>query len=265
MTTPTLNRLLISHITLRGPELYQLYTHIHNHPGRSYPELVAHFVPAGVGNDDFSLSEATLREALNFLLVANLVEQRGNSRFKATFAATPLLTDAHFSLLLLYHIRMHSDERQRAPVLIYQQLAAEDVLTTTSPVLRDQMERGNNQNLFAWTGEKIGFWLHLFSFLGLVRRPERSNEMLILPQLSLVLAALNWAQTHAAVSLASCLEMLDATFFACFTARGRVHCGLSQTLLALDSLGLVQLTHHADASHSLLLGERRVSDIYVRV
>lgn len=65
------------------------------------------------------------------------------------------------------------------------------------------------------------------------------------------------------VSLAACLRVIDATFLACFTGRGRVHRGLAQTLLALESLGQVRLTHSADAAHSLLLGERRVSEVWL--
>jgi hypothetical protein len=262
MTTPALNRLLISHITLRGPEIQQLYRHIAAHPGTPYDDLVAHFVPARPAPSELDLSEAPLREALNFLLVARLVEQHGSSRFRARFAATPLLYHTPFPLLLLHHMAMHPDERQRAPVLIYRQLAAEDVRSTTAPALRDQMERGELHSLFAWTGEKIGFWLHLGHFLGLVRRLERSMEVLIIPHLSLVQAALDWVQRHhACTSLAACLETIDATFFRCFTARGRVHSGLAHTLLALDSLGHIRLTHHADAARSLRLGERRVSDV----
>jgi hypothetical protein len=69
--------------------------------------------------------------------------------------------------------------------------------------------------------------------------------------------------TPSSASLAACLETIDATFFTCFTRGGQVHCGLAQTLLALDALGQIRLMHSADAAHSLLLGERRVSDVQV--
>jgi hypothetical protein len=265
MTTPSLGRLLISHIPLRGPELRQLYALIVAHPGISYADIAARLVVSRDDDDAFGLAEAPLREALNFLLVARLVEQQGSSRFKASFQATPLLPDTSFPLLLLHHIRQHEDERQRAPALIFAQLVAEDGLATTIAALRDQLERGTYRDLFAWTGEKVGFWVHLFSYLGLVRRLERSTEVLIVPQPDLVLTALVWAQRQpdVDVSLAACLRVIDATFFACFTGRGRVHLGLAQTLLALESLGQVRLTHSADAAHSLLLGERRVSEVWL--
>ncbi len=127
------------------------------------------------------------------------------------------------------------------------------------------MERGAYRDLFVWTGEKIGFWLHLCHYLGLIRRLERSTEVLLVPQPALVAGALAWAQQQEGVgrSLAASLRMIDATFFAGFTRRGQVHRGLAQTVLALETLGLVRLTHHADAAHSLLLGERRVSDIWI--
>lgn len=262
MTAPALNRLLISHITLRGPELSALYHHIATHPGTSYDNLVACFVPVRPAPSELDLAEAPLRETLNFLLVACLVEQQGNSRFKARFAATPLLAATSFPMLLLHHIRNHPDERQQAPALIYRQLVLGDVLTMTAATLRDQMERGEHCSLFAWTGEKIGFWLHLYHAMGVIRRLKDSSEMLVVPQPALVLAMLTWVQQQQSLtSLAACLHTIEATFLACFTARGRVHCGLAQTLLALDALGHIRLTHLADAAHSLLLGERRVSDV----
>ena len=39
MTAPSLGRLLISHITLRGPELAQLYALVLAHPSISYDDL----------------------------------------------------------------------------------------------------------------------------------------------------------------------------------------------------------------------------------
>jgi hypothetical protein len=57
--------------------------------------------------------------------------------------------------------------------------------------------------------------------------------------------------------------VIDANLFACFTSRGRVHGGMAQTLLALDRLGRVRLSHSADAARSLLLGDRRVSDVWL--
>src|SRR5262249_12586904 len=147
MSTPSLSRLLISHITLRGPELRQIHTLIEERPGINYDDLAATVIPA-VPPTDFGLEEAPLREALNFLLVARLVEQQGPSRRKASFHATPLLAGAPFTLLLLHHIQAHRDERQRAPALIYRQLVSDDVLAITPSVLREQMERGAHRNLF---------------------------------------------------------------------------------------------------------------------
>jgi hypothetical protein len=264
MTAPSLGRLLISHITLRGPELSQLYTIIVERPGVSYDELTNAMMPAGASVSSFGLEEAPLREALNFLLVARLVEQQGSSRRKASFHATPLLAGAPFALLLLHYIQTHSDERQRAPALIYRQLVSDDVLEITPAVLREQMERGAHRSLFTWTSEKISFWGHLAGYIGLIRRSEREAELLIVPQPNLALAALRWASAQASTSsLDVLLEVIDASLFACFTSRGRVHRGLAQTLLALDRLGRVRLSHSADAARSLMLGDRRVSDMWL--
>jgi hypothetical protein len=264
MTAPSLGRLLISHITLRGPELAQLYALIAERPGVSYDELTDALMPAGANTSSFGLEEAPLREALNFLLVARLVEQQGPSRRKARFLATSLLADTPFALLLLRHIEAHSDERQRAPALIYRQLVTDDVLAITPAVLREQMERGAHRSLFIWTSEKISFWGHLAAYIGLICRSEREAELLVVPQPGLALAALRWASGQASTSsLDALLEVIDANLFACFTSRGRLHRGLTQTLLALDRLGHIRLAHSADAARSLMLGERRVSEVWI--
>ena len=88
MSTPSLGRLLVSHITLRGPELRQLYELIEARPDISYDDIAA-ATTAVVLASAFGLEEAPLREALNFLLVAGMVEQIGPSRRKAIFRATP--------------------------------------------------------------------------------------------------------------------------------------------------------------------------------
>lgn len=264
MTAPTLGRLLISHITLRGPELRQVYRIIAAHPGIAYAGIVTAMTPAPLNHDPFALNEATLAEAVNFLLVAGLIAQDGPARRRATFRVTPLLPDTPFALLLLHHLLVHADPRQRALALIQRQLSNDDTLALTLPDARDRMERGPLQHLFAWTGEKVQFWGHLAGYLGVVRRLERSAEVLIIPQPDLALAACDWALRSVPVrqgSLSQALDVIDRTFFACYTARGRVHRGLTQTLLALEHAQRIQLTHSADAARSLLLGERRVSDI----
>jgi hypothetical protein len=206
LTSPSLGRLLISHIALRGPELAQLYTLIANQPGVGYNELTDVLMPAGASDSSFGLVEASLREALNVLLVARLVEQQGSSRRKASFHATPLLAGAPFALLLLHYIQTHSDERQRAPALIYRQLASHDVLEITPAVMRDQMERGAHSKLFTWISEKISFWGHLAGCIGLIRRSERETELPV-PQPNLALAALRWASGQTSTSSLDALSM----------------------------------------------------------
>ncbi len=261
--TPTLGRLLISHITLRGPELQQLHTLIARRPDICYDELRETLVAPVALRTEIQLEEAPLREALNFLLVAGLVEQRGASRLKATFRVTATLSERPFALLLLHHLCQHGDERQRAISLIHRQLVLDDALAVTPQALRDQMERGPYQKLFVWTSEKIMLWTHLASFLGLVRRLERGGELLVVPQPHLLLDALHWAtsQTAAGGSLDALLRVIDCSLMACYTGRQRVHRGVAQTLIALHSWGEIRLSHSSDAMRSLLLGTWRVSNI----
>lgn len=265
MAGPSLNRLLISHITLRGPEIAQLYALIVELGEPDYAALVTALVPAGGGDSPFELAEAPLREALTFLLAAGLVAQIGDSRRRARFRVTPLLADAPFPLLLLNHIGCHPDGRQRAIRLVHAQLVADDAIAVTAAGLREQMERGPHRDLFAWTGEKIGFWCHLAAYLGLARRLERSEQILLAPTPDVTGAALRWGRAHSDDdSLDAALRVVDTHLFACFTSRGRVHRGLAQALLALEHRGQLQLIHHADAARSLLLGERRVSTFTLR-
>lgn len=255
------SRLLISHITLRGPELRQLYELIRQADGIHYEELQAQLTSAP--RSAFGLEESPLREALSFLLIAGLIAQEGASRRKARFRACPLRPDLPFSLLLLYHLQRHEDERQRAPVAIYRHLVAGDTLSITPPDLREAMERGPERALFIWTGEKLHFWSHLAAALGIIRRLERCAELLIVPQPSLLLAALRWAAGPGTdrARLHDLLAVIDEELFACFTRRRQPHRGLAQTLLALHHDGAIQLSHQADAARSLLVGSRRVSDV----
>ncbi len=84
-----------------------------------------------------------------------------------------------------------------------------------------------------------------------------------MPQPWLIISALRWAgvQPGDVWSLDRCLRMVDAALFACFTRRGNVHVGLAQTLTAMHRRGVLRLTHSADAARSLLLGDRRVSEV----
>jgi hypothetical protein len=265
--TSSPGRLLISHITLRGPELQQTYERIVAYGDVAYQKLCAEVVLDSGIHDDFGLADATLREALNFLVVARLVQRHGGSGRTARFHATPLLPGVAFPLLLLHHIGLLSDERQRAPVLIQRQLTEEDVLSVTPVTLREHMERGPYATLFTWTNEKAIFWGHLAAYLGLVRRLEREGKLLLVPQPTLVLAALRFelgrigAPPASGVPLAAALDGVEAGFFGCFARHRRVHRGLAQTLIALHRLGQVRLTHESDASRSLLLGNWRVSHI----
>lgn len=263
MTAPSLGRLLISHITLRGPDMAQLYELIDARPGIGYEDIADALIPGGLGQSEFGLEEAPLREALNFLLVARMVEQQGPSRRRASFRATPLREGQPFALLLLHHLQGHPDQRQRAPSLVYRQLVVDDTLSITPSALREQMERGPYRDLFTWTTEKISFWGHLIAFTGLIYRSEREADWTIAPAPSVALAALRWgAAVSGRTSLDAALAVIDAELFACFTSRGRVHSGFAQSLLALDQIGVVRLTHSADAAQSVTLGERRVSDIW---
>jgi hypothetical protein len=264
VTAPSVARLLISHITLRGPELRQLYEIIRERPEVLYEDLVRSVVAPVAARDPFGLEEATLREALNFLLVAGMVEQRGSARRKASFSAAPSPPDSDIGipLMLLNRIGQLADERQRAIGLVHRHLVDRDALAFTLAGLRDDIERGPYGHLFAWTGEKIGFWAHLAAYLGLVRRLEREVEGLVVPQPSLVLGALGLALSDGSVSasLDTCLRAIDRAYFACFTRAGRVHRGLAQTLIALHRMGHIHLTHRSDATHSVLLGDWRVSE-----
>ena len=55
MSAPSLGRLLISHITLRGLELAQLYAFIAERPGVSYDELTNALMPVGASDSLFGL------------------------------------------------------------------------------------------------------------------------------------------------------------------------------------------------------------------
>ncbi|NTU86160.1 MAG: hypothetical protein HGA45_43670, partial [Chloroflexales bacterium] len=109
MSTVGGGRLLISHITLRGPELAQAYGLIVARHEVSGDDIVAALCPAA-GTSPFALADAPLREALSFLSLSGLVEARGRQR---RYSPTPSLSAEPFPLLLLHHLAAHSDRRQQ--------------------------------------------------------------------------------------------------------------------------------------------------------
>jgi hypothetical protein len=263
MSSPSLGRLLISHITLRGPEIAQFYSVVSRGPGIAYDDLMERVVLRVSAVDGFGLEEAPAREALNFLLVARLITQQGIVRKRSVFHASPLLADVPFALLLLHHLTMHDDERQQAMSLVHRQLVLDDILSVESADLRSHIERSTLRDLFAWTSEKLSLWASLYTFLGIVRRLERTSDVFLVPQPELLLDALRWANglLHTSGSLGAYLEAIDAHLFACLTRRGRLHQGAAQTLLALQRTGKIDLSHEADAAQSVLVGDRRISHI----
>lgn len=267
LASPSLNRLLISHITLRGPEIEQVYEQVASAGSQSYEQLAMNFIPGWQPDATFALAEATFREALNFLLVAGMVEQSGDSRRKATFLAAPGILTKSFPLLLLAHLNTHPDQRQHAIALVFKQMVSTDTLSTSARDLRAQLERGPYQSLFTWTGEKIFFWSQLAAHIGLVRRLDRTFEIVAVPQPGLLMAALEHAasayylQSGGVMPIYTLLEIIDNTLFACFTRKGSVATGIAQCLVAMHRRGDICLTHSTDAAHSLLLGDWRVSNI----
>ncbi|GAB4199195.1 MAG: hypothetical protein OHK0022_19240 [Roseiflexaceae bacterium] len=262
MTTTSSGRLLISHITLRGPELRQTYTLVAREPGLTYADLAERCLAWAEGAA-FGLEEAPLRESLSFLAGAGMIEQSGQGA-RRRLRATPPLPNADFALLLLHHLWTRRDIRQRALLLIYQQLAAEPLRSIELREARQRMEAGPHGSLFAWTGEKLTFWSQLMEYTGLVRRLS-AGTVVCLPREKLVLRALR--ATAESVSrvhgLAELLDRIDQRFFACFTARSQVNSGLAQTLVALHRAGYIRLSHSADAARSLSLGDWRVSEVTI--
>lgn len=256
------NRLLISHITLRGRELKQLYDQIAVRPGISCEDLMVALTPEQPRA--CGLADATLLEALNFLVIAGMIRQEGAERRHASFYPTPQLVDAPFALLLLHHLQTHPDRRQQALALIQRLLAAEDALALTPAQVRERMERSPIGSLFAWTGEKVRFWSSLAHYLGIVRWFGSNTDIWLVPQPYVLFQSLEWVVRQEDANeqlLGRVLDDVDRRFFACYTAQKRVHQGMVQSLLALERMGRVQLSHRADAPRSLLLNERRVSHV----
>jgi len=259
MTSTSSGRLLISHITLRGPELRQTYMLVAQESSVTYRRLAEQSLALPAGSV-FGLEEAPLREALSFLTGVGMVEQSGQG-LRRHLRATPSLPNADFALLLLRHLAAHHDIRQRALLLIYQHLVAECLRPVELREARRRMESSPYGKLFAWTGEKLTFWSQLLEYTGLLHR-SGAGGVVCLPQQALVLDALRTAAGMSGVyQLAELLDRIDQQLFTCFTARGQVHGGLVQTLIALHHTGQIGLSHSADAARSLSLGDWRVSEV----
>lgn len=263
VSNPSRGRLLISHITLRGPELAQTYRWILSNPETAYDSVLAFARLGRTEVNEFGLDDATTREALNFLLIAGMVAQTGSPRARARFSASPLDPKLPFELLLLHHLSAHESLRHRALRLVHDVAVGHGIVITTVEALREELERSPYQDLFAWTGEKVRFWSHLMNFVGLTRRLQRSGAIAVVPVRHLLLTALRavGASEETPTPVHSLLAEIETRFFACLESSHHVHAGVAQSLEALSSEGSLRLLHLADAAQSLLVGERRVSHL----
>ena len=266
MSSPSLGRLLISHITLRGPEIAQLYALIAAEAEITYEDLMDRMVLRVGSSDVFGLEEASAREALNFLLVTRLITQHGSVRRCSVFQVSSQMPEAPFALMLLHHLVIHDDVRQQAMNLVHRQLIQDDILWIDNADLRIRIERSTLKNLFTWTSEKLSLWASIYGFLGTLRRLERTNELILLPQPHLILSALSWAARllDNSGSLGDYVHMIDRQLFGCLTHRGRLHQGTMQVLVTLQRHGQIELTHESDAIQSVLVGDRRISHVWLK-
>jgi len=257
-------RLLISHIIVRGRELQQIYSTLAAHAFLTEQELQEAFVtPPDVEQDPFAFNAATFRETLNFLLIIRMVKKQ-ETNHQTVYSASPARQSLPFSLLLLHHLTTHPDERQQALAHVYRHLIRQDALSLTLGEVREKLECVVQPFAFAWTDEKIAFWAQLAQYVGIIYRLERDYRLLVAPTPTLLLLAIKQAmkqqQTEYA-NVAACLQFIDEQYFACFTDQHTVHSGITQTIKVLHGQGKIILTHQADAAHSLLLQDWRISTI----
>lgn len=259
------DRLLINRITLRGPEMERIFRHVRRHPGVSYEALVERYVPPEPGV--FSpTNDELLKDAIGFMLTAGVLalESNSNAWAKRTFVVPPDLPTDDFRLELLAALRAQPDPRQRAVAGVHDHLAGMDVVHVPANHTHRWMERSEWGGLFSWNEEKTRLVVGLYSYLGLVV-PLEDNGYMCIPRLALVKAIFKQVRKEAAAGarmpIRDVLEAIETSYFACFTAKGRVHRGLAFALEEMADRGMIRLRHQADSARSVLVGTRRVSEV----
>jgi len=252
-------RILLSYIQVRGPALAATYDVIKNNANCSFDHLKELFCMPEKNTS--SLQTGQLRGCLNFLRTVDLVEVESVSG-EETYRIIDNLQRMPFHAVLLHKLRLAKDT---SFYKVQKVLAGNDISFINLKQLRRLVEDSLDLG-FAWTPEKLNFWMELADFLCLGTKTS-SRSFIFYPSPELIYTLLEgFAEDYRQIRLNKFVEYLRSNFFECLTEEGHFQLfkGLQQTLLLLEEHERIEFISMSDDPRLVKVGNESVSLISVK-
>lgn len=229
-------RILLSYITIRGADLESLCQTIKEKKIASFDFLAELF--AMPDKTTSTLQVAQLRDCVNFLRSLGILKT-GKLKRTDEFVLASDLQEMPFQLILLSKLR---SARDKSFYQVHTHLVSKDVLLFDLNQLKQSVEKSIDLG-FAWTEEKLNFWMDLAEFVGLGRRYSLTRSFVCYPSpvLLLELMKIFTAEKTKPASLKAFANHVSSNFFECFTQQKMLSEGLQQSLLFLESRERISL------------------------
>lgn len=234
-------RLLLGYVTLRGPDLEQVYWYVKSNSPCSESDIVDELF-VGAGSDGSSHHE----ECLRFLSTVDMV-QKTDEAYKVM--NEEICGDTSFGLKLLYHLKQQ-EAKQSSLTYILDLISKENISETSQSDLIKTIERDESDYGFSWTDPKIKQWSYLMDYIGVIQM-ESERELTFYPQRGFVLELLQDHQnTVGEDDLASLFEYINENYWFCLTQTTppTVSVSLSSTLLNMNRTGAINLRSLSDGN-----------------
>lgn len=252
-------RILLSYIQVRGPALAAIYDVIKNSANSGFSNLRELFCMPEKNTSKLQIGQ--LRGCLNFLRTIDLVEAESMSG-EETYRINADLQSMPFYAVLLHKLRLAKDA---SFYKVQKVLARNDISFINMKRLRRLVEDSLDLG-FAWTSEKLNFWMELADFLRLGIKTS-SRSFIFYPSPELIYAVLeSFAKDHGQIHLNMFVEYLRSNFFECLTKEGHFQLfkGLQQTLLLLEEHERIEFISMSDDPRMVKVGNESVSLISVK-
>lgn len=253
------NKLLTGFISVRAPELKQIYEAIRGPTNVS--ELTGKF--GRPANDGVETDH--IEDTVRFLNTVDLVESpSGDIRSTVERINNNKFGGLPFEARLLYHCNQQ-EGRQRHFADVYRALLSEGGRTVSADRdgIRTLLKRETDYD-FAWKKEKIDMWVTLCKQIGLITETE--DDLVLSPCRSLLHDALVLAPTDASEKpsyndvivengeFRRALDWVNDNLFAVYEERAgtpRVHPAIADVLRNMENDGVISLSNPGDSQNSV--------------
>lgn len=242
---------------LRGADLEMFWSYLKENGGLKETELHRRFA---VG------STTLMSSTLDFLCDLNLVEcqySEGERYYRVT--RVDPMPSFRVRLLKALHEQREQDGAFHAILeYIIRNGLPGFFSTRTKLKFVEQVEREVKMEL-AFTGEKMEAWQHLATFIGLVRPLESEHwNHLVAPSPDLVKDLLHYAlpAPTGTIDLSAWVKTVETDLCPLLTKERHLHPGVGQTLLAMETMGWLQIPPApADMARFKLSEERSAATV----